>query len=263
MRALKRKILFTLTLPVDFFKISEGFLYRPYHFIYHFLPSFQRGSIRDAIGQLVKSQDVDKIVRNHVPNFRLTGMGRERLLSFFPISFGQSRVWDRRWRLAIIKEKLRGRRLRRKLRGWGFKKLARGVYLTPMPVSEKLKNYLLEEKLLGKVTVVESRRLLGGDDKNLAKNIWQLEELVGKYHDFINQCQKLLKRTMEKKRLVNREKIEVVKLLDDYFFLLSDDPGLPKKVLPVDWPADFAREIFLKIFQQLEKEKRLIQFDIL
>lgn len=204
------------------------------------------------MGELVKSGEVDKITRNYVPYFRLTGMGRERLLSFFPISFGQSRVWDRRWRLAIIKGKLDARKLRKKLRQWGFKKLARGIYLTPMPVSEKLKNYLLEEKLLGKVTVVESRRLLGGDDKNLAKKIWQLEELVKKYHEFINQCQKLLKEIKREKRLVNRGKNEVVKLFDDYFLLLSRDPGLPKKVLPDDWPADFAREKFLEIFQQPE-----------
>jgi len=213
------------------------------------------------MGQLVKSGEVDKIVRNNVPFFRLTGMGRERLLSFFPISIGQSRVWDKRWRIAIVSSKFKVKSS--KLKEFGFKRLARGVYITPMAVSEELKSYLLEENLLGKVTVIESRRLIGSDDKNLAKKIWKLEEIIEKYSSFIKGCESLLKKIRSQKRLGVREKNEVKELFNDYFLLLSVDPGLPKKVLPSDWPADFGREVFLKIFEDLEKESRMMRFDML
>jgi len=254
MRILKKKILLALSLPVDFFKGKESFSYYPYSFLY-FLIKFKKGSVRDAIGQLVKSGEVDKIIRNNMSYFRLTGVGRERLLSLFPISVGQGQVWDQRWRIIIKNVKCQMSNV--KLKEFGFKKLARGVYITPMPISEELKSYLLEENLLGGVVIVESRGLLTIDNKDLAKKIWNLEELAKRYNDFIKQCKRLLKRVVTKKRLKDREENEVVKLFDSYFFLLFGDPGLPKKVLLDDWPADFAREIFLDFFEQLRGGKLL------
>ena len=233
-----------LSLPVDFFKKGEGFIYQPYNFLY-FLLRFRPGSIRDAIGQLIKLEEVGKIIRNNVLYFRLTGAGRERLLSFFPISLGQSRVWDGKWKIVIGAPRI----LKPKLAGLGFKKLTKGVYMTPMPVSRQVKNCLLEKNLLGKVIVIESRRILAGDNRNLAQKLWKLENLAKEYRSFISQCRRLLKKMKGQKGLKDRYKIKVVELFDAYFLLLSEDPGLPKRVLIDDWPADFAREIFLKIFE--------------
>lgn len=253
MKILKRKLLLSLSIPVDFFKTGEGFSYKPYKFLYFLLQNFCRGSIRDAIGQFIKSGEADKIVRNNVPFFRLTGAGRERLLSFFPIFTGQSQVWDKKWRIVIGAP----RSLRLKLKEDGLKKFTRGVLITPLPVSDKIKNCLLEENLLGKVTVIESRKILSGDDKNLAKEVWELEKLVKEYLDFIKQCKSLLKKINVEKRLIEQDRRMVVDLFSSYFFLLSKDPGLPRKVLPDDWPGDFARKTFLNIFERLENGKLL------
>jgi len=252
MKVLKKKILLSLSLPIDFFKQKEGFVYRPYSFIY-FLVKFKHSSIRDAISQLVKSGEIDKIVKNGIAFFRLTGLGRERLLSFFPISLGQSRVWDRKWRLLIGNAK----NLKPILNSFGFQKLTRGVYLTPMPVSEQLKSYLLEKRLISEAILIEAHRFLLTDDQKLAKKLWQLEELARKYRDFINKSRGVLKSLRTQKRLKNRDKNRVVDLFNAYFSLLSSDSGLPKKLLLPDWPADFAREIFLRIFVFLENEKLL------
>ena len=241
MKILKRKILLALSLPVDFFKKGEGFIYQPYNFLY-FLLRFQQGSIRDAIGQLTKSGEVGKIIRNNILYFRLTGVGRERLLSFFPISLGQSRVWDGKWKIFIGAP-------RALVTEFGLRSLAKGVYMTPMPVSSQVKDCLLRKNLLGKVIVIESRRILAGDNRHLAQKLWKLENLAKEYRSFISQCRRLLKRIKGQKGLKDRYKIKVVELFDEYFSLLSDDPGLPKKVLADDWPADFARETFLKFFE--------------
>ena len=259
MKILKRKILLALSLPVDFFKRKEGFSYQPYSYFY-FLLQFKQSSIRTAIGQLVKSGEIDKISRNNVPYFRLTGVGRARLLSFFPIALGQSRVWDGRWRIIVnVDRKIK----EPKLREFGFKRLARGVFITPLPVSTQIKDFLLDKNLLGKVILLETRRFLAPDDEKIAKKHWQLEGLVIKYAIFVKQCRRLLKRINRQKRLENRDKKEVVDLFDAYFLLLSHDPGLPKKLLADDWPGDFARKVFLKIFDRLKMDKGLISFDIL
>ena len=245
MKILKRKILLTLSLPIDFFKQKEGFDYKPYSFVYFLLSDYQKGSIRDAIHQLVRSGEVDKIIRDRQPLFRLTAIGRERLLSFFPIAVGQKKVWDRRWRLVVTSLPL----IKQKLRKLGFKRLARAVYLTPMPVSNKLQDFFLDKNLLGKVFFCETRRILAGDDQNLAKNVWKLEQISQNYQIFIKECGRLLKRIKGEKGLEIEEEKQVALLFNHYFLLLSDDPGLPKKLLMSDWPADLARDKFLSIFQ--------------
>jgi len=259
-KLLKRKILFTLALETDFFKISEGFNYYPYKFLYERLLNFKQSSIRDAVLQLVESGEIDKISRNKTVLFRLTSLGRNRLLSFFPISLGQKKVWDRIWKIVIIKTRSLHktgslqdlRKLRTVLKKLSFRKLSRGVYLTPLSISAQLKNFLLEEKISVKIAVIESRRLLLGDDKQLAKQVWSLDKLLNEYQSLINQIRALLKGVKGQKRLTSKAKSQFNLILDFYFSLLERDPGLPKKLLPNDWPFDLAKETFLRLADRVK-----------
>lgn len=283
MKLLKRLILFTLASEIDFFLKAEGFEYKPYKFLYERLANYKHSSIRDATLQLAETGEIDKIIKNGLSFFRLTARGRERLLSFFPISIGQKKVWDRIWRIAVISpvianfnsranrrlpptSRLRRirksantkeladkiRTLRHNLRKMGFKKLSRGVYLSPLPISKDIKEYLLKTDLFGLVTVIESRRLLIGDNAQLAWHIWGLEELVEKYNQVVKGIEKLLNNLKKQKKLSNQSKLQFSAILSDYFSLLETDPGLPKKLLPTDWPADFAHECFLKLVEKVK-----------
>lgn len=272
MKLLKRKILFSLASETDFFFKPEGFEYKAYGFLYWRLADYQPSSIRDAILQLVESGEVDKIIRNGLPLFRLTSKGRDRLLSFFTISTGQKKVWDRIWRIALVrsssrisskskkrkskkevKEKLKElRKLRQGLRKLGFKKLSPGVYITPLPISEKLRDFLLKESFSAQVAVIESRKLLMADDEQLAKQIWSLNSLLEKYNQFIRRVNKLLKNLKTEKRLLKKEKKQFSLILSDFFSLLEADPGLPKKLLPDDWPLDLAKIRFLKLVERVK-----------
>ena len=263
MKLLKRKIIFCLASEIDFFKLNEGFAYYPYSFLYPRLFQFKKSSVRDAILQLVRSGEVDKIIRNNVPFFRLTSRGREKLLSFFPQSLGQKKVWDRIWRLVIInskfkkqKEKLgKLRKLRLALKSLGFKKLNRGVYLTPLPISAQLKHLLLGEDFSAKIAVIESRRLLLGDDEQLAKEIWSLDQVLVNYQNLITRQKKLLRKLKDKKRLTNQEEKQFFLILNDYFSLLEKDPGLPKKLLPPDWPQEKCSQVFLALAFYINSKK--------
>jgi len=266
-KKLKRKILFCLASEVDFFKKGEDFAYYPYSFLYTRLSIYQKSSVRDSTLQLVRAREVDRISRNRKAFFRLTSQGRSRLLSFFPISLGQSRVWDRIWRIAVISSPdvnstpgLKDprvnelRTLRRKLRELGFKQFSRGVYLNPLPVSMRLKTLLLEENFSAKIAVIESRRLVLGDNKQLAKMIWPLDELLIDYQNLITKINRLLKRFKKKKRLLKKDKIAFPSILDSFFSLLEKDPGLPKKLLPPDWPFDSVKERFFRLAKLIEKQ---------
>ena len=282
MKLLKRKILFTLASEIDFFKINEGFEYYPYKFLYARLLNYKSSSIRDAVLQLAASGEIDKITRNKTVLFRLTAQGRSRLLYFFPISVGQKKVWDRIWRIAVIKarktiklgkaragstsevtqsgssevEQARDfRKLRQTLRTLSFRKLSRGVYITPLPISAQLKNFLLEEKISVKIAVIESRRLLLGDDKQLAKQVWSLNSLLKEYQNLINQAIVLLKYIKGQKSLTSKAKKQFSLILDSYFSLLGKDPGLPVKLLPIDWPFDLVKETFLRLADRVKAKE--------
>jgi DNA-binding transcriptional regulator PaaX len=269
MKLLKRKIIFSLASEIDFFKLNEGFSYYSYSFLYGRLINFRHSSIRDAILQLVKTGEVDKIVRNNFSFFRLTARGRERLLSFFPMSLGQKKVWDKIWRLVIFPTQPRFtqprgcpfvdnlRRLRRTVRQLGFKKLSRGVYLTPLPVSAKLRELLLEKDFSANIAVIESRRLILGDDKQLAKQIWPLDDLLKKYQNLINRMRVLLRRLKKQKRLTQEGKKQFLLIFNFFFTLLEKDPGLPRKLLASDWPADFAKELFFKLSRRFKNEQEI------
>jgi len=281
MKLLKRLILFTLASETDFFNQSEGFEYKVYHYLYDRLTNYQQSSIRDAILQLVDSGEVDKITRNAIPLFRLTSRGRDRLLSFFTISIGQKRVWDRIWRIALlhsekksgggkrkadkrkqkVEDRKASRQLRRGLEKLGFKQLSRGIYVTPLPISAKLREFLLANDFLHKLTVIESRKLLVGDDEQLANHIWQLNSLIESYTKFISRANQLLMLFKQQKSLLTKEKKAFSALLTFYFSLLEKDPGLPKKLLPADWPADLAKERFLKLGErvsELENQAKIV-----
>ncbi len=244
MKLLKRKTLFALASETDFFSPRVDFDYYGYKFLYDRLFNYQPSSIRDACLQLVQSGELDKISRNRIAYFRLTARGREQLLSFFPQSVGQKKVWDKTWRIALIKD---SRKLRVILRRMGFRKLARGVYITPLPISAKIKDLLLSGKFSAKIAVIESRRLILGDDQQLAKQIWPLGELQQGYQNLIRESKALLTKIKSQEQLSDEVKKQFSLILNNYFSLLEQDPGLPKKLLLDDWPALEAQKLLLKL----------------
>jgi phenylacetic acid degradation operon negative regulatory protein len=250
MRVLKKKLLFALASEVDFFLRAEGYEYKPYEFLYFRLSEFEKGSVRDAAVRLSRGGAVDRITRNGQAQFRLTGVGREKLLKSLAISRGQKRVWDRIWRTVVVEglgEDLR--LLQRKLRALGYRRVARGVYITPLAVSDKTKELLMEKTWTNKVFVIESRRLIVGDDWQLARRLWDLDKQAGKYADFVRQAESLLKKARRNLVVLQQSNAGFKQVFDRYFWLLFSDPGLPRKLLPDDWQAEKAKELFLRLVE--------------
>jgi len=248
MRTLKQKLLFSLASEKDFLLKTEGYEYKPYQYLYFRLSEYEAGSVRDAAVRLAKTGAVDKIIRNNQARFRLTGVGRSRWLKTLAIARGQKRVWDRIWRIVIVEGAGDDWRwLQRKLGGLGYRRVARGVYITPLGVSDKTKELLMEKTWTNEVQMIESRRLIVGDDWQLARRLWGLDETGVKYADFVIEAERLLKRSRRNLVLLQQSKGGFKQVFDQYFGLLVSDPGLPKKLLPDDWQADKAKELFLRL----------------
>lgn len=241
MKLLKKKLLFCLN-------ISEEPEYQSYEFLYLRLAEYETGSVRDAAIRLEKAGMVDKIVRNNQAHFRLTGLGKEQLVKSLNLSRGQLSVWDRIWRLVIINQvQDQSRAMERGLKSLGYKRVARGVYVTPFKVSERTKQLLLDHQWQNMAQIIESRRLIMNDDQQWARRLWNLDEQGQKYAEFVNFSERLLKMGRKNFSLLKQSKGGFKTALDKYFNLIVSDPGLPRKLLPPDWQAEAAKELFNRL----------------
>ena len=262
MKLLKRSILFSLAYGVDFFGGSDTFDYLSYEQLYWRLENYQKVSVRGATSELVGDELVARILRGKSAQFRLTKMGREQLASFFPVTFRPARRWDLRWRVLIFERGKMGltqrRRLRKKLTDFGFKMLSRGVYVSPFAVNADLKKWLTNNRILGAVRMLETRRFVVGDDKAFATQVWQLDTIYNKYKTLINRIERVLHRVLRAKRLTYQLKKDYRFVLFSWLNLLLEDPGLPKKLLPDDWLHSETRGLLEEIGEvviELEREE--------
>jgi len=241
MKLLKIKLLFCLDTGGE----TE---YQAYDFLYLRLSEYEEGSVRDAAVRLEKAGLVDKIVRNNQSYFRLTSLGREALSSSLQPNRGQKVIWDKIWRLVIIHQTQgQSRALEAALRGLGYKRVTRGVYVTPFKVTELTKKLLIERKWHNLAQIIESRRLIMSDDQQWARKLWGVDEQGVRYADFVSFAERLLRIGRKNFSLLKQAKGGFKTALDKYFGLIVRDPGLPKKLLPPDWQAEEAKELFARL----------------
>lgn len=251
MKLLKKKLLFSL------FSDQPGrdFSYHGYDYLYFRTSEFDRGSVRDAVNELAAAALVDKLARNRRSWFRLTALGGEVFLK----ETRQKPVkepWDRRWRLVIVSQigaSLRA--LQRQLKNLGFRRFSRGVYLVPANVSEAAKELLVKAQWQNQVTLIETRQLVSADERQLARNLWHLEKLGGQYDQFITLASRLLKQSRTNLMLLQQAKFGFKAVFDAYFRLVLADPGLPQALLPPDWPAAAAKDLFFRLAELAKTAK--------
>ncbi len=176
------------------------------------------------------------------------------------------RMWDGAWRLAIFhhpKEKKQSARdgvlvhksglmkrkpqlflggvqqarlLRGVLQKEGFAPVSRGVYISPFGVSRELMKLLVQRQWLGWVKVLESKKMALGDNREFAMGVWGLNTIYNKYKNLSTKVERLLYEVIRAKGLTDRIKMDYHQSLFVWFSLLKEDPGLPKSLLPEDWP---------------------------
>lgn len=210
---------------------------------------YKKNSIRNAVSALLKTGYIEKkIKKNGEAVFRITSLGKTKIVYDIPLARFTGKKWDGIWRLVSFdvpekKAKLR-KRLRNKLKELGFGMLQESLWVTPHDLGEKLEQFLEEENLKDFTIVWEGKRIFGEDERELAREVWKLDELHGRYLDFILKFEKILGDKREVRKRKNEWK-------EEYFQLLAFDPGLPKELLPDDWFFEHARRLFKNLGKQI------------
>ncbi|HKZ35927.1 MAG TPA: PaaX family transcriptional regulator C-terminal domain-containing protein [Patescibacteria group bacterium] len=241
MKLLKKKLLFALNSQAEI-----G--YHPYDFLYFRLSEFESGSVRDAVVRLEKAGAIDKLTRNNRVQMRITNLGREMLTEEIGVLNGPRKPWDGRWRIVVLNGvKNQHHSLLKGLKSLSYRRVARGVYVSPLTVSNATRQLFLDKTWTQLAQIIESRRLILGDDLQWARTLWGLDKLGREYEDFVSLADRLLKISRKNYLLLRQSKGGFKQVFDRYFYLQSADPHLPRQLLPPSWQAEAAKGLFERI----------------
>lgn len=205
----------------------------------------KKSAFRSALYKSLRVGEVEKVIEDDEPYFRITSQGKGRLVRMFPIYRLAEKPWDGKWRVVIfdIPEVERTTRLglRSELISLGFGQLQKSVYLSPLDVLADLKEYLQNLNLYGKAIVFEAREVFTKDQRVVTNYVWNLDKLNERYLELIDKI-------YSKDECDEQEWKERVKEIKKEFFeILLNDPILPKELLPSDWAGDNVRKLITQI----------------
>lgn len=179
-------------------------------------------------------------------NFHPTKEGKMRLESVLNICFEKSKKWDKNWYIVVFdipEDKRRIRNiLRKKLKALGFGMLQASVWISPYPylgdVEEIVKFYHLKPYVLYAV----SKKVGRYNSKELANQVWKLNEFNKQYKEFLDKYEKLKNKSAIR---------DLNKLQFDYLGVLQLDPRLPSGLLPEDWAGERAYKIYKNLLKTM------------
>jgi len=164
--------------------------------LYGWVPQrFKKHNFTRLVKRSLKTGEIERIVNNGEIYLRLTAVGKEKTIRDFSMFSLQKQKWDKKWRLVIfdIAEVTRQVRdlLRLKLKKLGFGMLQESVWITPYDFILDLREFLEEKGLDDYVYVMEVFHLLAGDQQELARRVWKLEDLNESYQKLNEEIQNL------------------------------------------------------------------------
>jgi len=186
--------------------------------------------------------------RAGVAGYRLTEAGMHDLTTGDRRIFRQPRaVAEDGWVLVVFSVPETDRHLRHRLRtelSWlGFGTVSPGVWIAPSPLAEPARELLGDAELDEYVTWFAAQHLAETD----AAAWWDLSGLRQQYQTFLDEHRS----AVSSGELSTDEAFaRYLRLIDSWRLFPRQDPGLPAILLPGDWPAPDAWDVFWTLHQR-------------
>jgi phenylacetic acid degradation operon negative regulatory protein len=149
--------------------------------------------------------------------------------------------WDKYWRMVIfdIPEQNRSTRdfLRYHLRRLGFVPWQRSVWITIFPIEKEVSALLEKAALQNHAFILKAKSIPFSTNKKLFKNLFNSEKISYGYQQFVQKVKIELKNKKTNKNSIYQQ----------FYQLISEDPGIPSKFLK---PPNI-REKSLALFKKL------------
>jgi len=207
-------------------------------------PNYKASNFYAGVSRLLKTDLVEKVIKNGEIYLRLTSVGKKKFRRDISLRALQKKGWDKRWRLVFYDiaelESQTRRSLREKLLEIGFGQLQESIYISPYPLADDVREFLLASGLGDKVFVAVVERLLAGEEKELVRKIWRLDRINDSYKKLIEEIEKATSEDKGSPKFYRRFRTEFLEIY-------QNDPLLPKELLPDGWLGGKARMLIGKL----------------
>lgn len=263
MKETKQLVLYCLSFQTSLFDERRSDGYVTYPFLYHRLP-LKRASIRNAVSQMAKSGEINKLVSNQQTLINLSALGRKQLQEWAPALFPKSKAGAgftlvlflssqvlKKSDLPLKKEEIR--HLRDRLTRLGFVKLQRGVYCGFKDLIKEAEKIILRSGLSNYVFLIsfEETQLFKAHD--LSYKLLKLQYHAWSWHKFISRLNLLLKRMEPGKGLKIKANQEIKEVIKESFLRLKKMPNIPKNLVPPSWSTAGLKEKLKKLSDGLSE----------
>lgn len=203
-------------------------------------------SIRQALVRLKSRGFLAAERRSGEAGYLLTEAGRHDL------STGDRRIFrpatataEDGWVLAVFSvpetERHQRHQLRTELSWLGFGTVSSGVWIAPRPLADPTRALLADAGLDGYVTWFAAQHLTDID----VAAWWDLDSLRAQYENFLADHRPIPTPDAAESDVTDEQAFaSYLRLLDAWRLFPRLDPGLPGSLLPADWPARAAWELF-------------------
>lgn len=230
-----------------------GIMSSSYKNMYGWIPKqYQKHNFYQLISRSFRTQLIEKVEKNGEIYIRIASNGKKLIQRDFPMLLLQNKTWDGNWRIVMfdieeVNKKVR-ERLRNKLKELGFGMLQKSVFISPHDIIKDFIEFAEASGIKDYLYILETHKLIVGDEKEFADKIWKLEELNEQYREIIDEIEKIKNRHMisngdrtEKSYIQVDKNIPTVK--NKWLMIAAQDPFLPKMLLPKPWYGDEAGKL--------------------
>ncbi len=199
-------------------------------------------AVRTAVSRMARQGWLESARMPEGAGYALTRRAIHRLDEAADRIYRRSRrEWDGRWHLIITErtsDRSRRERLRAGLRYLGYAPLDESTWISPRP-SPELDALLDTERVRAQQFVTQYE----GDDRGLAARVWDLDGLARSYQRWFGVADDLLAQAGTEPTDETAFAVRS-RLVHEWRRFLFSDPALPAQLLPGQWPARKAADLF-------------------
>lgn len=206
---------------------------------------------RSAISRMKRADLLRAETRRDSAGYALTDEALEILAAGDQRIFNSDRPADLidGWVIAVfsVPEKERDQRysLRSRLAWLGFGQVEAAVWIAPRRILPDVKRVLEANELARYVHLFEGAYSAFLDLPEFVSRAWDLDHLRALYSEFLSRHEPALERWRTDGTMTDQDAfIDVMRLVSEWRRLPYMDPGLPPELLPKDWEAEQARQVF-------------------
>lgn len=228
---------------------NEILIYVEHHGITHVheLNKWRKSSLRGVLGKL---EALKLIERPSDKSIKITDKGISYIDNMLENLHADFDKWQNDWQCVLfgIPESMRPKRdrLRRYLKSNGYNNIFKTVWIKPVNEPDEMLVKYIDSEGIGDSSILVTFKSDNTLSKKLLSN-WPLSNTKKQYLSFITNAKKLIKPA--KKNAVTA--YDVKKTIFELATILDEDPKLPSRSMPTDWPREEALSLYKKLKQLL------------